>query len=216
MKKLEKKQVPAVVALVVISVGAVGYTLYSLMGASQTGNTPSTAASPGPAYGPGDETRVDPITGQAATSEKKLAELQAVPASFKTDPFNPTIAEANGQDTAKRAEKFGRDLGKAFAGLGKALSGAFGSGSSAPSLPPSGEWVPASLRDFANSEGLSEEPTSAPPVAAAPAPAPQPAPEPLVRPSLILTGIIEGDTSVAILRGDQDERHFVQVNDRVA
>jgi hypothetical protein len=223
MKKLEKKQIPAVAALVLVTVGAVGYTVYSLLGVSKPAANSTTAEDPGgPAYGPGGTGPLDPVTGQpSATPNKQLAQLQGVPASFKTDPFNPAVVPPAPEDPSRRAEKLGRKLGEAFgrgmAELSKGLNSAFGSGNTnAPSLPPAGEWTPTALRDFATSEGLADETAGGPGPSVAAAPAPAPAPAPLVRPTLTLTGVIEGDNSVAILRGNQDERHFVSVNDRVA
>jgi hypothetical protein len=229
MKKLEKKQIPAVLACGAITVAALGYTSFqfanqptpkptpprnvqSLQSAPTTSASGSTAA---PATGP----QMAAATPQA---RGELARFTAVPPSYTSDPFNPVYREEDGmasrtKHASQAMKQFGQALGKAFSGFGRMFGGERVN-MNAPQLPPNGEWTPAVLQSHPRTAELTPEEAAGGPGPVGPegaAPAPQP--EPIQRPVITLTGVIQGNPSVAILRGATErERHVVRVNDRIA
>jgi hypothetical protein len=225
MKKLEKKQVPQVAALAAITVFGLGYTAYQLWSGSNppraaTAAIPSPAAAAGaPAYGPapggtagagGATTAAGAPAATGATSPvKALASLTTLPPSFTPDPFRPTIRPPDPSNSRPPAPPAAQVAHAPEAGHQPPIAEAVNL--DAPTLPPAGEWTPRALAgEFQRTdERLPDE-------AAPGAPAPRAAPAPLQRPAITLTGVIQGDPSVAILRGAQDERQVVRVNDRVA
>lgn len=229
MKKLEKKQVPQVAALAAITVFGLGYTAYQLWSGSNppraaTAAIPSPAATAGAlAYGPapggapgadGASTAAGapgatPGAAGATAPVKELASLTTLPPSFTPDPFRPTIRPPGPSNSGQPAHPAAQVAHASEAGHQPPIAEAVNL--NAPTLPPAGEWTPRALAgEFQRTdERLPDE--SAPG-----APAPRAAPAPLQRPAITLTGVIQGDPSVAILRGAQDERQVVRVNDRVA
>jgi hypothetical protein len=224
MKKLEKKQIPAVLACGAITVGALGYTSFQMANQPTPKPTPprnvqALQSTPSPPAAPANTevtgASMAPGTPQART---ELARFAAVPPSYTSDPFSPVYKENKGMDSRSKhaMKKFGEALGKAFSGFGSMFRERVNL--NAPQLPPNGEWTPAVLQDHPRMAELSPEEAMAGGAPGGPdgtAPAPQP--EPVERPTLTLTGVIQGDPSVAILRGVNDqERQVVRVNDRVA
>lgn len=220
MKKLEKKQVPQVVACGLVTVAALGYTVHQLTSGQPRPNpTPprdTQASSVSRSYGP-----APPTTNLAAApGNGSLARFTTVPASFHADPFSPAIREetaAGGGKAGAATKPLGETFGKTLAGMGEAVRESVNM--NVPQLAPTGEWTPAALRGFPRTEEVEPAPVPAPAepgrggVPAQQAAVPKTAP----RPSLVLTGIIQGEPSVAILRGATDEeRQVVRVNDRVA
>jgi hypothetical protein len=220
MKKLEKKQIPAVIALGVITAGGLGYSALQVWkGMNPPREAPASVDSGTVAsmpYGPGAAPQPAGALGITNPKVKGMAQLQAVPPSFAADPFRPAFAEERA--TSQGNARIARDLGSAFASLSSKFPFKPEPVSvNAPSLPPSGEWTPAALQGEAPAAPGSENGAGAPaPGRGGPGETAPAAVMPVQRPSLLLTGVIEGDPSVAILRGDQEERHFVRVNDRVA
>jgi hypothetical protein len=215
MKKLDKKQVPQFAALAAITAVGLGYTAYQLWsGSSQpraatAATAPAGATTVSPAGAPGSAVTTAGGTAQspagtrpAGTSPvKELAMLTTLPPSFTADPFRPVLTpESGGQAPPPRPAPPSHAPAPESVDL------------NAPPLPPSGEWTPRALAaDFPRREETLPGPSSS----SAPArPAPEAAPP--SRPVITLTGVIQGDPSVAILRGAQDERQVVRVNDRVA
>jgi hypothetical protein len=238
MKKLEKKQIPAVVACGAVIVGALGYTAYQFS-SSQPKPKPTPpqnlqASAANPSYGPdtpapGDGASAAPAVAVTAPpgGNKTLARFATVPPSYSADPFNPVYREetldARTHKAAAQMKKFGSALGKAFANFGRAVRESVNM--NAPQLPPSGEWTPAALRGYPQTPEMGPEVASDPGATAGPGggapgaafgPGATPAPA-VERPQLTLTGVIQGDPSVAILRGQSDqERQVVRAGDRVA
>lgn len=225
MKKLEKKQIPTVLACGAITVGALGYTSLQMANQPMPRPTPprnvqALQSAPAPPARPAAGPAIGAAPGNPPV-RTELARFTAVPASYTADPFQPVIREegalaARNQQAQKSMKQFGQALGKAFSGLGKVFGEPVNM--SAPQLPPSGEWTPAVLNNHPRSVELSPEEAIGSPSAAGPADAASPPrPEPIRRPALRLTGVIQGDPSVAILRGaTEQERQVVRVNDRVA
>jgi hypothetical protein len=229
MKKLEKKQIPAVVACGVVIVGALGYTSHQMANQPTPKPTPprdvqALQSAPARPTGPATNTAV---TGAAmaptnTAARNELGRFTAVPPSYTGDPFNPVYKE--GDPLAGRTKhatvamkKFGEALGKAFSGFGSMFSRERVN-MSAPQLPPNGEWTPAVLQNHPRTAELSPEEASSGGSPVGPGGAgTAPQPEPIERPTLTLTGVIQGEPSVAILRGaNNEERQVVRVNDRVA
>jgi hypothetical protein len=234
MKKLEKKQIPAVLACGAITVGALGYTSFQLTNQPTPRPTPprNMAATPG-SGGSAATSASTPAAGAAATPTRtELARFTVVPPSYRGDPFSPVYREEDAKSkqskqAAHAMKQVGQALGTAFSGFGQALGNAFSGFSqargervnmNAPQLPPGGEWTPAVLQDHPRTAEMSPEDVmdgAVPGGRNGVSPAPQPEPAP--RPQLFLTGVIQGDPCVAILRGTTDqERQVVKVNDRVA
>jgi hypothetical protein len=235
MKKLEKKQVPQIAVLAAITVVGLGYTAYQLWSGSNppraaTAAIPSPAATAGAlAYGPAPggaagadgastaataagapgATGAAPGAAGATAPVKELASLTTLPPSFTPDPFRPIIRPPEPSNSGHPAHPAAQVAHAPEAGQQPPIAEAVNL--NAPTLPPAGEWTPRALAgEFQRTdERLPDE-------AAPGAPAPRAAPAPLQRPAITLTGVIQGDPSVAILRGAQDERQVVRVNDRVA
>lgn len=229
MKKLEKKQIPAVIACGAVTVAALGYTSFQLVNQPAPKPTPpqNVAALQNAPTAPVGDGSSAAATGprMAATSQARgeLARFTAVPPSFTGDPFNPVYKEedaraAREKNAASAMKKFGQALGSAFSGFGKMFGGREPVNMNAPQLPPNGEWTPAVLNSHPRTAELSPEEAMGGPAPVGPGGAsPAPQPEPVQRPAITLTGVIQGDPSVAILRGASDrERHVVRVNDRIA
>jgi Type II secretion system protein C len=224
MIKLEKKQVPQFAALAAITVVGLGYAAYQLWSGSNpprpaTAAIPSPAASTGsPAYGPaagaapGADGAGPPAAAPGAAPAKALASLTTLPPSFTPDPFRPVIKPPDlrkpGQPPHPAAPAAHAPEASHLPPVAEAVN------LNTPTLPPAGEWTPRALAgQFPRTdERLPDEAAPGAPAR----PAAQVAPAPLQRPAITLTGVIQGDPSVAILRGAQDERQVVRVNDRVA
>jgi Type II secretion system protein C len=216
MKKLEKKQVPQFVALAAITAVGLGYTAYQVLGGSSQPRAataaPAPAATPvsGPATGVpvGAGMTTNPAgTAAAGTSPvKALARLTTLPPSFTADPFRPALTPEGTKPAPppSPAPQPSHAVAPSVPPAPETVN------LNAPPLPPTGEWTPRALAaDYPRTQEIVPD-QSAP---SAPA---QRAPAPLPRPVITLTGVIQGDPSVAILRGAQDERQVVRVNDRVA
>jgi hypothetical protein len=233
MKKLEKKQYPLVAVCGAVICGAGWFISQQMANQPVPKPTPPRnvqALQSAPASAPRPEpTAAAPATGPAMAAatpqaRSELARFAAVPPSYTSDPFNPVYTEedaiaARNKKAAGAMKKFGESLGKAFAGLGRMFGGErvnMNASQNAPQLPPNGEWTPAVLQDHPRQPELGPEEAMGPAGPEGPG-APTPQPEPIARPTLTLTGVIQGENSVAILRGATDrERQVVRVKDRVA
>jgi Type II secretion system protein C len=221
MKKLDKKQVPQFAALAAITAVGLGYTAYQLCSGSNqpraatAATAPAGATTASPVGAPGSAVTTaggaarNPAGTRAAVTSpvKELAMLTTLPPSFTADPFRPALTpESGGQAPPPRPAPPSQAQAPSAPPAPESVD------LNAPPLPPSGEWTPRALAaDFPRTE----ETVPVPGASSAPA-RPAPAAAPPSRPAITLTGVIQGDPSVAILRGAQDERQVVRVNDRVA
>src|SRR5215212_2503853 len=94
MKKLEKEQLPKVIALSVMSAGLLGYAAYSFTG-GPGGAARAVAATPHPAA-----TEATPPPADASTSTNPVLQLAAID---HEDPFKPTISFETGPTKAPPA-----------------------------------------------------------------------------------------------------------------
>jgi hypothetical protein len=201
MKNLDKSQMPKLIALGVVAAGLFGYVVYSMFGNSTP--TPAVAATPPAA--------LLPPTDAATQPENPVLQLAAI---HHPDPFKPAFEPqtAPPPPAPKPAAKppAPKPATKPQLAAASALRDEFDSppmdalpafvkvtelGPSAPSQPPA-----------------PPKPAPAPKPAAKPAPAPAPPPSP---PAVVVTGILEGDENVAILKWNDSHRQVVRVGDRL-
>lgn len=228
MKKLEKKQIPAVLVCGAVTCGAAWYGCNQLANQPVPKPTPprnvqALQNAPGPAAEPGAVAASGPAMAAATPRARgELTRFAVVPPSYTNDPFNPVYQEADPLASrtklaTKSMKQFGEALGKAWSGFGKMLGGGERVNMNAPQLPPTGEWTPAVLSSHPRTAELAPDEVMGGGSEGPGGLRSAPQPEPILRPTLTLTGVIQGDPSVAILRGASDhERQVVRVNDRVA
>jgi hypothetical protein len=208
MKKLEKEQLPKVVALGVTVTGLLAYACYSWLG---NGSGSAKAAA-------------DPATaGPAPTPPVKMAQTPPVqnlgiplPPLDNPDPFRPAVLTGTGTPppapaapppkpaAAAPGKPSGGDKPPApvkTAALPDVLNGPAMDGLPAVSVPP----VPA----------LKPQPEGGAQPAPAAAKARPAAPAPPTAPAVVVTGILEGDDNVAILKWTDAQRQVVRVGDRL-
>jgi len=163
MKKLEKKQIPVVLACGAVTVAALGYTSFQMANQPIPKPTPprnvtGAAATATPAAAP--VTAGAPIAPVTAEGRTELARFTAVPPSYTGDPFSPVFKEQNGLEArtkhaSQAMKQFGQALGKAFSGFGRMFGERVNM--NAPQLPPGGEWTPAVLQDHPRTAELTPE-----------------------------------------------------------
>jgi hypothetical protein len=193
--KLEKKQIPLFVGLCVVTAGTLGYAGYSLMGGAapkpaEAGTTTDAAAAPAPVLDP-----------QAQAAAAGLPPLEPF---ARADPFRPAFASVltGGPPPPSRPAKPEPPAVRVAERVAPAALPPVPDFSSMPWSQP----APVAVRATASPQPVIRpaarmvEPPSAPPV----------------RPALTLTGIIEGENPVAILRLSDAQRQVVQEKDRVA
>src|SRR5687768_8835846 len=100
MKKLEKKQIPAVLACGAITVAALGYTSFQMVNQPTPKPTPPQNvaalqnAPTAPVSDPGAASATGPRMAAATPQARgELARFTAVPPSYTGDPFNPVYKE---------------------------------------------------------------------------------------------------------------------------
>jgi hypothetical protein len=209
MKQLGKEQVPKVIALGVVATGLLGYAGYSWLGGGGGGATPAVASTPHPA-----PTAALPADAPPTNPALQLASID------HEDPFRPAIVLPTGNSggnkpapkpaakpaaTQVAAKPPAPALADSFTGPPMdALPGVV----SAPRVPDA-----STARPAPPAGGGPAPATSAPaahPPAAKPAPAARPEP-----PAIVVTGILEGDENVAILKWSDDHRQVVRAGDRL-
>jgi hypothetical protein len=193
--KLEKKQVPLFAALCVVTVVMLGYAVFSLLGAGQA--KPAAAGTP---------VASAPQTPEAPQAREAPPGMPVLQPSYRDDPFRPVLhaevkQSGRGRPAVARRPQTPAPVKVAVRETLPPLQSP--DGFMAP------DWTPPAAAAV----------RKAPPVrvAARPATAPLvPAVAPPVKPAFTLTGIVEGETPVAILRLSDTERQVVQEKDCIA
>jgi hypothetical protein len=210
MKKLQKEQLPKVIALGVVATGLLGYAAYSWLGGGRGGATPATAATP---PHPASPPALDAADAPTAIPGIQLAEIS------NEDPFRPAISLNTGAPPkpaaappkpAAKPEPPKPPTKLASAALPDRFDGP--SFDAVPAVPAVGR-----LGMGGPGTPLPTEPAAKPapaphPEGARPAPAPA---KPEVAPAVVVTGILEGDSNVAILRWSDAQRQVVRVGDHL-
>jgi type IV pilus biogenesis protein PilP len=204
MRKLEKEQLPKVIAFGVLSAVLLGYTGYTWLGHGGGPAAPAAAATPHLAA-------PKPTAPPAPTAADKVL---ALPPINHDNPFQPTIlANSAVAPPSSAAPKPPPPAAKPkgaqqLASLPETLNGP--SMDSLPGLPPVvGGPGPVTAPASPSKPAVSAPSTPSAHAAARPAPAP---PKP---PAMVVTGILEGQENVAILKWSDTQRQVVRVGDRL-
>jgi hypothetical protein len=185
--KLNRKQVPLFVGLCVVTLVMLGYAAFTLLGGG--------AAQPAAAG-------TTPVAATNPVLETPTAAKPALPTltpSFRPDPFRPAMMP----EGARPQPAAVRPRGPVTVAVHETLP-AF----PPPTLEPAPWTPPAPPTVVHKSAAVTPAPSSAP---GSPSAAPA-----QTKPSFTLTGILEGDNRVAILRLSDTQRQVVQEKDRVA
>jgi type IV pilus biogenesis protein PilP len=199
MKKLEKEQLPKVIAIGIIAAALLGYAGFTWLGHGGSEAAPAAAATPHSAA----------VAHAAPAAPSAVDKVLALPPINHDNPFQPALTVNNGP--APQAPP----------------------AAAKPAVPkPKGAQQIASLPDNLNGPAMDGVPGLPPMLSGpAPAPAPQPAaapasgapsrpvphaaPAPPKPPSVLVTGILEGDENVAILKWSDAQRQVVRVGDHL-
>jgi hypothetical protein len=186
--KIDKKQLPLVLCLCLVTLGALGYVAFSLLGRHSA--KPAMAAVP-PA-------KSETLTETAAPPPATAALLALGPLSH-TDPFRPALVDVPEKSSSPKP---------AAAPARPAL----------PTPPVAVHEaepdLPAMMGPGVAPPGVAPTPAPTPVATARPAVHVEPAKP--ARPSIALAGIIAGDNPVAILKLGDAQRQVVQEQDLVA
>jgi hypothetical protein len=211
MKKLEKDQLPKVIALGVLATGLLGYAGYTWLGSGGGGATPAVAAVPAPA---------EPVAGTPAKPEETNPALQLA-AIHHEDPFRPIFAELLPAPAKPAAPPAPAKPAAAPAPPKPEVK---------PTPPPptmvdifegpAMEALPGVRAATRLEQAAAGRPDPTALQGPAPKPAPAPAPKPAAAPpppppAVVVTGILEGDDNVAILKWNDSHRQVVRVGDRL-
>jgi type IV pilus biogenesis protein PilP len=204
MRKLEKEQLPKVIAFGVLSAVLLGYTGYTWLGHGGGQATPAAAATPHPAV-------PKPTAPPAPSAADKVL---ALPPINHDNPFQPAIlADSAVAPPSPPASKPPSPAAKPkgaqqLASLPDTLNGPAMDG--LPGLPPIGGGP---------GPGAAPTPPSKPAVSSSSSPSARvvarPAPAPPKPPAMVVTGILEGQENVAILKWSDTQRQVVRVGDRL-
>jgi hypothetical protein len=225
MKKLEKEQLPKVVALGVMSTLVLGYAAFSLLGhssgqAAPANASPAHASAPAASAGPGSPnggaTAAAPGTGAAAPASPLLA---MAPIDHE-DPFVPVIVPQSAPAPKPAAPKpaaakpspashpGGRQPMTKLASLPDAAAGPAMDGD--PGVIP---FQPPGLASPPKPNPAAKPNPAPKPAAAKPVPKKPAAPVLPPAPAVVVTGILQGQDNVAILRWSDTKRQVVRQND---
>jgi hypothetical protein len=200
MKKLEKEQLPKVIALGVMSAGLLGYAAYTCMG-GRGGAARAVAATPHTA-----PTAAATPTADAQPSNPAL-QLAAID---HQDPFKPAINfETGPTKTPPAAAKPAEQPAPPQTGAKPPLTPLKDTFDGPVMEGPAG--TPPRLATAA--EVLRQDDPAKPPSAPAPVKAAPPAPP--SPPAIVVTGILEGDDNVAIVKWSDEHRQVVRLGDRL-
>lgn len=203
MKKLEKEQLPKVIAIGVVAAALLGYAGFTWLGHGGGEAAPAAAATPHPAA-------AKPAPAVPPAVEKVLA---LAPINHD-NPFQPTLAADSGPSApapppAKPAQPKPKGA-QQIASLPDNLNGP--ALDSVPGLPP---MLSGPAAAPAPAPAPAPRPAAAPPAGATARPAAHAAPAPPKPPSVLVTGILEGDENVAILKWSDAQRQVVRVGDHL-
>lgn len=185
--KLDKKQVPLFVGLCVVTLVMLGYAAFTMLGGgSERSATAST-------------TTVTAANPELAAPPAAKAPLPTLTPTFRPDPFKPTLTDGAVSPGAVASQP------KPAVPVSVAVR------ETMPDFPPPSlepaPWVAPVAPAVVPKTAKVMTPAATVPAVALP---------PQVKPSFTLTGILEGDTRVAILRLSDTQRQVVQEKDRVA
>jgi hypothetical protein len=207
MKQLEKEQVPKVIALGVMAAGLLGYAGYSWLGGGAA--APAVASTPHPAA------TAAPTADPHATNP--VLQLAAID---HADPFRPAIVLSTGKPEANKppAPPATKPAAKPAATqmAAKPPTPPLADDFNGPAMELPGEAATSRVAEIGAAHPDPTHPGGAAPSTSAPVAHPKPAvaprPDP---PAIVVTGILEGDDNVAILKWNDDHRQVVRAGDRL-
>jgi hypothetical protein len=205
MKPIEKDQLPKIIAVGVVATGVLGFAAYSWLGGSGSG-TPAVAATNATTQAQPPEPVVGP---KASIPALQLAEI------YHQDPFKPAFGPETAPPPAPPKPAPAPAPARPPAEPKPTPVGAPGDSFNGPAM----EALPAVVKVSEVTDAAAGRPAPPPapkPEAARPAPAAKPAPPPAAPPPpVVITGILEGDDNVAILKWSDDHRQVVRVGDKL-
>jgi hypothetical protein len=201
MKPLQKDQVPKVIAIGVVATGLLGYCAFSWLGGG--GGAPAVAATPpaGPAVPP-----VPEVGPKATIPALQLAEIH------HEDPFKPAFGPTLAPPPAPpKPPAPVKPMVEARAPAPPPVLQDTFTGPPMDALP-----ALVKVSEVTGPATARVEPPAPKPEAPRPAPpAAKPAPPAAPPPAVVITGILEGDDNVAILKWDDSHRQVVRVGDKL-